>query len=64
MLNFVNAYYLPLEDLPDWARDHPEYQLKHVLALVGTNADAATNRTKRQQVVTTLEDLDKARKKS
>lgn len=62
-LNFVNAFYLPLDDLPDWARDHPEFALRHSLALVAVNATAAANRTKRTQVVSALEELDKARKR-
>ena len=62
-LNFANAYYLPLDDIPEWAQQHPEFPIRQVLALVAINPASATNRPKRQQVVTALEDMDKSRRK-
>eukprot|EP00026_Physarum_polycephalum_P001555 Phypoly_transcript_01557.p1 GENE.Phypoly_transcript_01557~~Phypoly_transcript_01557.p1 ORF type:complete len:961 (-),score=214.93 Phypoly_transcript_01557:327-3209(-) len=62
-LNFANAYYLPLDDIPEWAQQHPEFPLRQVLALVAVNPASATNRAKRQQVVAALEELDKSRRK-
>jgi len=61
--NYIKAYYLPLDnDIVDFSKDHPEYSLRHVVALVNVNPAAAQNRTKRAQVIGMLEDLDRARR--
>ena len=58
---YITAYYLPFDDIAQWAKEHPEYLLRHVLALVNVNPQAAVSRTK-SKLIQTLEEMDKARR--
>lgn len=59
--NYITAFYLPVDtDLVEWFKEHPEYLLRHVLALTKVNPTAAS--AKRAHVQQALEDIDRARR--
>mmetsp|Transcript_18844 Transcript_18844/g.53314 ORF Transcript_18844/g.53314 Transcript_18844/m.53314 type:complete len:108 (-) Transcript_18844:367-690(-) len=49
--DYIRAFYLPPEDLIAWARSHPQYLMRHRMAMMTLNGVYAGLKKKEQQEV-------------
>ena len=56
-MEYVTAFYMQESDLLAFARDHDEYSMKQVVALVTSNVDSVLKRKERSELVERLNSL-------
>lgn len=58
--NYLKAFYLPHEHILDWAKEHPEYAVRHVSGLVAVSgAGASLKKKEHQELLASIEEAAK-----
>lgn len=62
--NYIKAFYQPYNELVVFARNHPEYTSKQVIAILTSNVNSNLKKKQKQDLLVAIEDVEKMRKKN